>query len=89
LKNNTPPLSPSLPQDVSLMSKLAVQHGRNGNPSKARDILERALKIEPSNVAVRSNLAVALDRLRDYDRSITIYEEVDEFKNIEHLFVRC
>jgi tetratricopeptide (TPR) repeat protein len=85
------------PNSAPLLLKMAqIISDRGGNSKKIVNILEKALNLEPTNVEIALQLALALEDLKEYDRALKILNyaqhyglaEEDIYQNKASLYKR-
>ena len=83
LKESAPKMEPEAVQRASYRARRAksdnavgITFAQIGNNAMAVDYFKKAIEKDPKNAEYKINLAVALYRVRDYERAFEIFEEV-------------
>jgi len=62
-------------EKAEALNDKAVDYGKKGFSEKANEILLEALKIEPDNATILSNLGLVNSHLKNHDKSILYYQQ--------------
>ena len=85
LKKRAPKLTPEAVQRVSYRARRArsdnavgITFAQIGNNAMAVDYFKKAVEKDPEPAEYKANLAVALYRVRKYERAFTLFEEIKQ-----------
>ena len=85
LKKRAPKLTPEAVQRVSYRARRArsdnavgITFAQIGNNAMAVDYFKKAIEKDPESTEYKSNLAVALYRVRKYEQALTLFEEIKQ-----------
>lgn len=62
----------------TIPAQIAIVYEKMGNPEKAIDKMLRAVNLAPENLTYRYNLAVMLDKQKNYDEAQRLYKQLLE-----------
>ncbi len=68
------------PGDVAAHGNLGTAYGKLGNPDKALEESEAAMRLDPNEVAVYINLAAAYENLNQLDEAEQVYKQAEDRK---------
>ena len=85
LEQRAPKLTPEAVQRVSYRARRArsdnavgITFAQIGNNAMAVDYFKKAVEKDPESAEYKANLAVALYRVRKYERALTLFEEIKQ-----------
>jgi len=61
-------------EEADRLNEEAINSGRNGANEKAKELLLKALKIEPNNPITLNNLGIVYEQLKKYKQAISYFE---------------
>jgi tetratricopeptide (TPR) repeat protein len=71
LENRNPDFSP-------IPAQMAVIYQKQGNMDKASEKMFRAVSLAPENLTYRYNLAILMDKQRNYEEAAKLYQQIIE-----------